>query len=243
MTNKANKTRQVQEKSNDANALTKPALTLVPEPVVVPSLDEVTENKASFDSAVTKFAMMLTDYNNSGLSRRQQLQDIIEHTLYFNFRHHKVQMIQKLLGVLAKDTDTAKVTLERVICYYQTIGGFKIHRVGNDFQIKRLNTPEFTYDAEHMKVCKLSGNSFWHLSKGEAEKPYKAKELDTIKKSIATQLATTLMLEEASWDDIESLIKSLKASIVSASQDPKIIAKVEKTKVQKYAEPETYQHD
>jgi hypothetical protein len=214
------------------------------EPIdLIVDLDTQALSQMAILKATQTFGDMLEVYNTSGMSRRSQLQALIIHTIYFNFKFHKVQMIQKLLGTLVKDTETPESVLNKVIFFYQSIGGFKIHRVGNDFQIKRLNTPEFTYDKAHREICGLTENSYWNLAQGQADKPYKAKELDTIKKSIATQLAMSLLLEEANISDIEALISSLKSAIVTAQADPKVKAKAMKVLALKNAEPEIYLAD
>lgn len=239
-----NKIRKVSDVSvnHSANASTKPSVSLV-DIQLTTDLNNMANEQTALIIAVNTFGSMLADYTNTGMSRRSQLQALIIHTVWFNYKFHKVQLIQKLLGSLVKDTETPEAVINRVIFFYQNVAGFKIHRVGNDFQIKRLNTSEFTYDAENLTRCKLDANSYWNLAQGQADKPYKAKELDTIKKSIAIQLATSLLLEEATMEDIDALIASLKSAIVTAKADFKIISKAEKLLALKHAEPEAYQAD
>lgn len=222
--------------TRNPNANTTPSVTLTS------SLDApVTPEDTSKESqAITSFNSMVERFTQTGISRREGLQELIIHTVWFNFKYHKVSLIQKLLGVLSKDSEFSTLNFNRVIYFYTKVAGIKVYQVGNDFQIKRYNTPEFNYTAEHLGVCKLDSNNYWNLTQADPDKPYKAKELDTIKKSIASQVAVLSLLGECTDSEIEAMINSLKSAIVTAKADPKIKVKATKQEALKNALPETY---
>jgi len=234
------KTVEVINKSelHTASAATTPTVTLVAPPTILVTLSSSDEAKA-----LNSFKSMLDSYISLGLNRRESLQKILIHSVWYQYSTGKCQLIQKVLTSLNKDSEFNKSNIYKVIKFYTDIAGFRIHQVGNDFQVKRSHLPEFTYDKVCLDACKLDANNYWNLKGLDAEKPYAPKEIDTIGKSFASQVALSLLLGETTEADVEKLISSLKSAIVTAKADPKLVKKAVIKKHQKESPVESWDTD